>query len=460
MRSLYGTFVVVTLVVMLVSGLFAFLLSNVYYQHALKQQNNDKYIETAEEIARELTSQTEVDIDAYLAFVARIGYQLHLVREDGDASFYGEDFRDVNLGEDTIAHVLAGNVYHGMAEFPKRTFVTGFFANELKNSVGVPFTYEGAKYALFLRPDLPFHFNEMRHLFAWLIGLTVLFSLVFELILAKYVIRPVSQLSEATKKVQQGDFTLQLDVNRRDEIGELAESFQQMSSQLAKLENMRNEFISNISHDIRSPLSNINGYMELLAKDNVSSSDKRTYIAIVREECERLSNLTTQLLLLSSLNQMTDMSVKTFVDVSAQIKSLVKKYQWKLFEREITVQYELADDLDYEGKEPLLLSVWDNLFSNAVKYNRHGGSIFITLEKKAGALEVSFRDTGVGLSEEQVTRIFERFYRGDASRTKEVEGSGLGLAIAEKIVSLHGGEILVESEIGIGTTFIVRLPLQ
>ncbi len=455
MRSLYSTFVVFTMVVMFVSALFAFMLSNAYYQHVLKEQNDEKYTRISLEIVEYI--QGKEAIHEHLEFIATIGYQLKLLGDDGTVTAYGNPFRSSDIEVSIIENVLRGEIYHGIAQFPKETFVTGFFANELANSIGVPFIHNGVNYALFLRPDLTLHFNEMRYLFAWLLGLTIVFSLVFQLILAKYLIQPLSKLNEATKKIKQGNFSVTLDVRRKDEVGELASSFQEMSNQLGELESMRNEFISNVSHDIQSPLANINGYTELLGNDNLTREQKQEYLLIIKEEANRLSSLTSQLLLLSSINQMTALRVKESFLLSDQIKSLIKKYRWRLIDENISLQYALPD-VSFTGDPSLLLSVWENLMSNAVKYNKEGGSISITIEEGNDFINIVFKDTGIGLSTAQQKSIFERFYRADLSRTKEVEGTGLGLAIATKIVSLHGGEILVTSEKGEGTTFTVRLP--
>lgn len=456
-RSLYSTFVFVTLIVMVVSALFAFMLSNAYYQHVLKQQNDEKYTKISLEIVNYIEGKEQINLHEHLELIASIGYQIKLTGQDGSTIFFGKPFRSIDIDPQIIDHVLKGEIYHGIAYFPRETFVTGFFANELENSIGVSFKHKEREYALFLRPDLTLHFNEMRFLFAWLLVLTIIFSLFFELILAKYLIQPLSKLNEATKKIKQGDFSLTLDFKRNDEIGELASSFQDMSNQLGKLDDMRNEFISNISHDIQSPLSNINGYTEMLRKDHLTSEQKEEYLSIIREESSRLSSLTSQLLLLSSINQITELREKKRFSISNQIISLISKYKWKLLDKEIAIQYSLPNTT-YTGDESLLLSVWENLLSNAVKYNKKGGNITLEIKEDIEYIYVVFQDSGIGLSTSQQKNIFERFYRADSSRTKDVEGSGLGLAIASKVVTLHNGEILVESGKGVGTTFTVRLP--
>lgn len=317
----------------------------------------------------------------------------------------------------------------------------------------------GNDYALFLRPDLKLHFNELHFLFAWLLVLTVIFSLIFEITLAKYLIHPLSKLNEATKLIKEGKFSFPFHFKRKDEIGELANSFQEMSQQLAQLETMRTEFISNISHDIQSPLANIKGYTDLIENPTTSSDQKQEYLSVIRQEAERLSSLTDQLLTLSSITQMDELAKTEPFSLSQQIKSLIRKYQWKLSEKDISLHYVLPETT-VEGDPSLLLSVWDNLLNNAIKYNERGGTIFISLKELKGQLEVVFKDNGIGLTPKQQEKAFERFYRGDPARTKEIEGSGLGLSIAIRIVELHHGEMRIESKEGEGTAFITILPTR
>ncbi len=458
MKSLYSTFVTFTLFVMFISSLFAFFLANTYYQRFLKPENDAKYTNIALEIADYVEEGEQLVLVDYLEHIASIGYQIHLVSASGETMFFGQPFRNVTIDPTHVDRVLSGHIFHGIVQFKKKTFVTGFFANELENSIGVPLRYKGETFALFLRPDIKLHFNEMRILFAWLLGLTILFSLIFEIILAKYLIQPLSALNKATKKIRDGNFRAPVHIKRKDEIGELARSFQEMSQQLAKLDQMRNEFIANVTHDFQSPLANMKGYTEMLASPNLSKIEQAEYTKIIRDEATRLSNLTSQLLLLSSLNQFSPSKLqRTVFSISEQIKSLVKKYQFQLFEKDISLQYSLSGTM-VSGHADFLFSVWDNLLSNAIKYNKHGGSIVITMNDHDEEVEVKLTDTGIGVTEEQRRKLFERFYRADASRTKEISGTGLGLAIVLQIVQLHEGKLKIESEKGKGTSVIVTLP--
>ncbi|MBS4174119.1 HAMP domain-containing sensor histidine kinase [Bacillus sp. FJAT-49736] len=457
MKSLYVKFVVITIGIMLLSGILAFIISNCYYQQKLKPYNDEKNTKIGLSIADFADKHPSINLQEYLESISSVGYQLYLVEDTGKGRYFGAPFRVKNITSSAVDQVLNGNVYHGILDLPRKTFVTGFFANELSNTIGVPLTHNGKQYALFLRPDIKLLFNEMHILFGWLLALTILLSIVLVLISTKYLVKPISQLTKATKSLAVGKFDVELDIVRHDELGDLAKSFLHMSKKLEKLDDMRKEFISNISHDIQSPLSNIKGYTNLLESEDISHSEKIQYISVINGEINRLSTLTKQLLLLASLDRNEDLVKKRTFNVAEQMKELIRNYQWTISEKGIMLSYSLQDTI-VNGDPSLLNTVWDNLLSNAIKYNKPDGSIDISVETDESSIVVTFADTGVGLSDEELKRVFDRFYRADNSRTQAVEGTGLGLSIVETIIQLHDGRVEVERNEQEGTTFKVYLP--
>ncbi|GLB60081.1 sensor histidine kinase [Cytobacillus sp. NCCP-133] len=459
MKSLYIKFVVITIGIMIFSSIFAFLISNTYYHQKLKPHNDQKITAFAESIAAFTNEHPAIDLIEYLENISSIGYQIYLVDYAGDESFFGAAFRDNNLSVSTKEHVLNGHVYHGILHFPQETFVTGFFANELKNTIGVPLTHNGKNYALFLRPDIKLLFNEMHLLFAWLLAFTIILSIIMVVFSTKYLVRPISKLTKATKSLSNGDFNVELDINRYDELGELSHSFQRMANKLEQMDDMRKEFISNISHDIQSPLSNIKGYTNLLENASTSSKERVQYVSIINGEIRRLSTLTKQLLLLASLDRNDDILKKKTFNVGQQMKDLIRNYQWLVSEKGIMLSYSLPDT-EIIGDPSLLNTVWDNLLANAIKYNKPDGSIEILIEEREKSIAVTFEDSGIGMSKAEIDRIFDRFYRADTARTRTIEGTGLGLSIVWSIVKLHDGHVYVKSEEKEGTAFIVELPVH
>ncbi|WP_394140424.1 sensor histidine kinase [Cytobacillus oceanisediminis] len=458
MRSLYSKFTLTTILIMLLSGLISFSVSNVYYQKELKRQNDTKLISIAMDMADFIGSHNDTDLHSYFEHLGSIGYQIFIVNKNGEEIYYGAGFREYNLPEEAKEMVLDGEEYHGVGAFPHKTFVTGFFANELKNTVGIPFEYRGLNYGLFIRPDIKLLFGELHSLIAWLVAGMIVLSVILVLISAKYLIRPIGKLNRATSLIAAGDFGIKLNIKRRDEIGELASSFTKMAIKLEKTNEMRKEFISNISHDIQSPLSNIKGYMKLI-KAVGTQEETRKNIDAVDSEIDRLSTLTRQLLLLSSIDSRQDLLNAQKYDLSEQIKMVIRQYQWNLSEKGMMVSYSLPKAY-IVADPPLLYSVWENLLTNSIKYSSENGEIDIKLVEQEEQYEISIKDNGIGMEQDELARIYDRFYRADTSRTRSVEGSGLGLAIVHSIVYLHNGKINVWSIKGKGTTFTVRLPKE
>lgn len=458
MKSLYIKFIVVTIGIMILSSIVAFIISNAYYQQKVKPYNDQKNTQISLDLSEFVDEHPDIDLTEYLNHISSIGYQIYVIDQSGKEIFYGAPFREKALPASTKEHVLNGGIYHGILHFQRGTFVTGFFANELENTIGVPLAHNGKKYALFLRPDIKLLFNEMHILFGWLLALTILLSIILVMFSTKYLVNPISKLTTATKSLSQGNFKVELDITRHDELGELSHSFLVMARKLEQMDDIRKEFISNISHDIQSPLSNIKGYTNLLESESLSPEERVRYISIINGEINRLSTLTKQLLLLASLDRDTDIMQKQTYNVGKQLKELIRNYQWLIGEKGIMLSYSIPDII-ITGDPSLLNTVWDNLLSNAIKYNKPNGNIEIAIEEKYSSILIIFKDTGIGMTNIDKERIFDRFYRVDTSRTRTIEGTGLGLSIVATIVKLHNGQIHVDSKEDVGTSFAVELPV-
>ena len=393
----------------------------------------------------------------YLSSIGKLGYQVFIVDEAGDHAYFGKAFENEEMPEEVLADILNGEIYHGMQNFSGSFLMMSHFSNDVKNTVGVPFTVEGEQYGLFLRPNNKLLFSDIHTVLAGFVVAIALVSLIGVVLMTRRLIRPITQLTEATKAVSKENFHYTLNISRKDEIGQLAESFNLMQQQLAHNDEARKAFISNVSHDFQSPLMNIQGYADLLREDNVNAEERLEYSAIIDRESKRLSNLTKQLLLITSLDQATYPLKFRQLHIDEQIKEIIRKYRWRLSEQDVELSYKLEEALAY-GDEELLVNVWDNLLSNAIKYNSPGGSIYITCRRDGSEIQVAFRDTGIGMSLEEQKHVFERFFRVDEARKKD--GTGLGLAIVQQIVTLHGGDIELTSEPGSGSTFTIRLPIE
>jgi len=348
-------------------------------------------------------------------------------------------------------------VYHGMRDLPKETFVTGFFSDEMANTVGVPFTYDNKQYGLFLRPNIKLLFTEVHYLLGGLFVVMVIVSLVAMLFVARKMIQPITTLTAATKKVGAENFALSLPINRNDEIGQLADSFQSMANQLQKSDAMRKQFINDVSHDFQTPLQNIKGYAALLHENAITDKEKDQYTEVIMSETDRLSVLTRQLLLLTSLDALQSPLQKQTFALDEQIKHVIQKYRWLMEEKNIALSLELTG-VSFTGQAAYTEKIWENLLSNALKYTPENGMIDISLTDRENKVIATFSDNGIGIAKEHMDKLFDRFYRVDEARYSKIEGTGLGLAIVEQAVALHQGSIDVTSEVNEGTTFTVTLP--
>ena len=275
-------------------------------------------------------------------------------------------------------------------------------------------------------------------------------SLLF-LLVGKMFVKPISKLTKATERIAVGDFDIEIRSNRKDEIGNLISSFNIMAGELKSIEILRNDFISDISHEFKTPLTSIEGYTKLL-KD-CSDEERKVYIDIITEETKRLSILSTNILTLNSIeNENYPIYTEEF-SLDEQIRKAILLLENKWIEKQIAWDIEL-DTLKFKGNKNLMYQVWINLIDNAIKFSNIGGIIEIRL-KNMDNLIFSIRDEGEGIAIEDNKKVFEKFYKGDKSRSSD--GNGLGLSIVKRIVHMHNGEILLESKVDHGTTVTINL---
>ncbi|MGM8365705.1 ATP-binding protein [Virgibacillus sp. W0181] len=456
MRTLYVRIIVTTMGIMVVSAIIAFIVTNVYYQHYLKPVNDQKVTQIAQSIVSVFEENENEKLDTYLQSMADLGYQFYVVDQDGNDRVFGKEFRSYELESRKIETVLAGEVYHGISNFAWKPFVTGFFDNEVKNTIGVPIQADGEVQALFVRPNTLKQFGEMRQFLAVMLVLMLLFSFLFVLWSTRHIIKPIRQLTRATRKIAAGNYHIKLNEKRRDEIGRLANDFTKMSDSLSRIEEKRQEFVSNVSHEIQSPLTSIQGFSRALQEDHLAEDERQRYVSIIERESKRLSLLSKQLLTLSYLDRIENYEKVTF-DLYRQLREVVTATEWHWREKEIAVVLDIPSTM-IKADPKLLYQVWMNLITNAVRYTPAGGTITITMTETKSVIDVFIEDTGVGIAAEDLTQIFERFYKVDKARTRTETSTGLGLSITKKIIELHGGTIVAESTLGQGSAFQVTLP--
>ncbi|HMB25634.1 MAG: sensor histidine kinase [Chloroflexota bacterium] len=268
-----------------------------------------------------------------------------------------------------------------------------------------------------------------------------------------------ASILDALERIARGDFSVRVADEFQDNpmVSKLTESINKMASELDQMENLRQEFISNVSHEIQSPLTSIRGFAQALENDKLSLEERQHYLKIIEMESTRLSRITEDLLKLASLESDRVRFEPHSYRLDKQVRSLILTCEPQWMEKKLDMDVAL-EEVQINADEDLLSQVWMNLLHNSIKFTPQAGSIKVRLSTRGDQVEFRISDTGIGISEEEQARIFERFYKADKSRTSANGGSGLGLSIAKKIVEMHKGIIKVESTVGNGTTFIISLP--
>lgn len=285
---------------------------------------------------------------------------------------------------------------------------------------------------------------------------SILISLVIALILWFKVLVPLGNISQAAKKVAKGDFTIQVDAGKSlGELRELTDNFNRMVQELGSIEAFRNDFVTNISHEFKTPLAAIEGYVTLLQEPSLSEEERSEYIRIIMDSTKQLSSMAGNILMISRLEKQEIVTGKTQFKLDEQIRQslLILEPLWEKKHLELDIN---LPPVRYFGNADLLMQVWLNLFQNAIKFTPAGGNIAVFLEVLPGCVRIKISDTGIGMDNDIMRRIFEKFY--SANRELGRSGNGLGLSITKRIVELSGGTISVESRVDEGSCFTVILP--
>lgn len=274
--------------------------------------------------------------------------------------------------------------------------------------------------------------------------------------LSKIFVSPMMKLGDAMRKVAGGDFTVRLDCTSKiRDVREVYGSFNTMVKELGNTETLQTDFVSNVSHEFKTPINAIEGYASLLQDSQLTDEQKNAYIDKIIFNTRRLSDLVGNILLLSKVNNQTiSLKASTF-RLDEQVRQSILALESKWEKKEIEFDIDL-DEIEYTGYENLLSHVWLNLIDNAVKFSPQNGQIRIRLKQLDGSVTFSIWDNGLPILEADIDRIFNKFYQGDNSHASE--GNGLGLALVRKIVAAAHGTINVTSSEDAGTEFVVELP--
>lgn len=286
--------------------------------------------------------------------------------------------------------------------------------------------------------------------------LSLMIGLGVSAVVSKRILHPIASLRQAMTQVAKGDLTVQLKEDQKvEDVEQLYHDFNVMVKELSSIETLRNDFVSTVSHEFKTPVATIRGYVQLLQNEHLKPEQRKMYLERMLDGTQQLSQLTDNVLRLTKLESQSIHFPKEAFPLDEQIREVILFLQpkWEAQQLQLDIDLEAAS---YEGNEELLYQVWLNLLDNAIKYSPPESLLTITLRKNNSGLEIAICDEGLGMSPEESQRIFEKFYQADTSR--KTKGNGLGLALVKQIIHLHHGSIKVTTQPGQGSHFIIYLP--
>ncbi|MDP4168730.1 MAG: HAMP domain-containing sensor histidine kinase [Bacillota bacterium] len=289
-------------------------------------------------------------------------------------------------------------------------------------------------------------------------GLTGVLTVAAILWYSRVLAKPIIKLKEATESIKNGQASIPLDIKRNDELGELAASIESLSSNLSRLQKERNDFLSSVAHELRTPITYIKGYTDVAMRDKLDPQARNQYLSIIKEEADNLNTLVDDLFLLTKLKQPGFQINKKQVHLYTFVKKEIQKAAVAFSEKRISVSFDIPTDLYVTVDEVRFSQVISNLLNNARQYSDPESTAAVTASKLEDQVKITVADEGCGIPEEERDYIFERFYRIDKSRSRQTGGTGLGLAIVKEIVELHGGQIAAKNRTPKGSEFIITLP--
>lgn len=286
-----------------------------------------------------------------------------------------------------------------------------------------------------------------------------LLSLIILIFFTEMVYLPLRKITVATEQYAAGNMHYEFQVDSEDEMGYLAASLSYMASEIARAEDDQKKFVANVSHDFRSPLTSIKGYLEAMLDGTISGEDYEKYLGILLNDTERLIKLTNSLLMLNNLNTRGILLDKSDFAINQMIRNIAGSFEGTCRQKKIAIELILTDDVYVRGDNGKIQQVLYNLLDNAIKFSHNDSIIKIETTEKRSKVFISIKDSGVGIPKDELRFIFDRFFKSDSSRGRDKRGTGLGLAIVKEIIHSHGEHINVISTAGVGTEFIFSLPV-
>lgn len=343
---------------------------------------------------------------------------------------------------------------------------TGTLCDALKTRcfvVGVPIVSNGVKsgavFAAMPIKQSDIYVGSVYNTIAVAALIVMLIAFIATYLASAQMTKPLRNMAQVVKKIENGDFSARITVDRQDEIGLLADAINKMVISVGELEGMRRDFVSSVSHELKTPMTTISGFVDGILDGTIPPEQQGKYLRIVSDETKRLSRLVNSMLQLSRLESGTTKINKTTFNLSDMIISVFLSFEQKIEAKNIEISgLDMLRPISLTADRDMIYQVVYNLTENAIKFTPEGGVITVKSIAEKQEVKFSIRNTGEGLRKQEMAKIFERFYKTDRSRSKDKTGMGFGLYIVKTILSLHGGKVSVSSVLGEYTQFDVTLP--
>lgn len=288
----------------------------------------------------------------------------------------------------------------------------------------------------------------------WFAITSLIVGTILSILLSSLPLKPIREIMEAVDQVADGNYDVRLSIKGPDEFQQLGNKFNDMAKELSSVEMLRSDFVNNFSHEFKTPIVSIRGFAKMLKRNDLTVEERNEYLDIIISESERLTELATNVLNLSKIEQQTIVTDKKNVNVSEQIRLVIALLDNKWSEKHLNITFDCEEHFLY-GNEEMLKQVWINLLDNAIKFTPEYGNIKIDMQTESEKHVIYFQNDTSNLSDDIIKHIFDKFYQGDTSHT--TKGNGLGLTLVKKIVELHNGEIHVDNSNA--DTFIIKIIL-
>ena len=390
-----------------------------------------------------------------------------VVQVDTDSALNGSRFENTEAASVLTTGRSTGNIYqtgehlswaeYALGSLSGADLMTGIYAAAMKDDAGVV----GAIIYISQAEEIYEGLRSIRlKIILWLAVIAIL-ALMMSMFVVRTITRPIGELNDGISRMAKGDLSSRVKVHGKNEFAQLAIAFNSMSERLEQLDKSRNQFVSNASHELKTPLSTMKILIEtLFYQDVCDPAMMKEFLGDVNKEIDRLSGIVSDLLTLVNIDS-GGMKMKVAdIRLSAVVQEQTQRLLPLAREHGIEMDCVVRDPCDMQGDQTKLMQAFYNVIDNAIKYTPRGGKVSIEVSRSGKKAMVRVTDTGIGIPEADLPHIFERFYRVDKARSRETGGTGLGLSIVKQILMLHGGDITATSKEGAGTTFTMEIPIS